>query len=875
MLLLMLIWTTAVTLASTPAKKTYTVTTDPGTWRGVTSGASPTDPGIQLMKREPNIQLREWSPLQLPGAAGRTSFMMSIAGQSAPDLYYCWYHIIRNDISQGFIHPLNDWIGHDKDGDGQVSPEEATWKRWGDVSPLIRQVATVDGNIYGLPTVNTYYMGIIFRMDLVRQAGMDPDNPPQTWDEFLYWCQKLTDPGKQVPGAKIQQGQRAFLLPTNGFMWLPWINTLDGTPVVQHRTSPTTGKTYTFPMEATEFIAPDTGENLSNVEPQWRAAFASEEAVKATAFLHRLRWQRWIRDPKTQEPINLTNDEAKNGKITLPDGRVVKFDPHEDVITGVVRTALPGEDTVALLARGEVAATVAYFNDIDKFQTWGGLNPNLVGGMAFPAPPGGKPVIQLGRHFTVMSEGVARRPRDERDVVWKVMEALTSPQAYDEEVRKMVLAGRARFVNPNDLRRLGFGDYVKEVPTCLSDVYAGIDNGAIRTRTEPFAGYWVTMDEALNKEMLSILFSANGENFDYVTALNNIEDTANNGTMFARSEEELQKYRPMAWTIFGLASALVLFFVVMIVRTNLRAQVKNTAARAGVYKAWLPWLLLFPAVGLIGLWGYYPLLRGITMAFQDYRIVGESSWVGLDNFISIFLNPDFYISIRKTFKYVFWSLLLVFTTPIGLSLLLSEIPKGKVFWRSIFFLPQLTSGVVIVLLWKLMYNPTEMGLVNQILSFLHITDQAYDWLGDARFAMVATIIPTVWASMGMSSLIYLAALKGIPDELYEAADLDGGGMWAKLRYITLPQLMPLIIINFVGAFIATFQTMGNIFLLTFGGPGKETMVLSMAIWIEAYNNLRFGVANAMAWILGSALIGFAYLQINILRKVEFRRVEEV
>jgi multiple sugar transport system permease protein len=87
--------------------------------------------------------------------------------------------------------------------------------------------------------------------------------------------------------------------------------------------------------------------------------------------------------------------------------------------------------------------------------------------------------------------------------------------------------------------------------------------------------------------------------------------------------------------------------------------------------------------------------------------------------------------------------------------------------------------------------------------------------------------------------------------------------------------MPLIIINFVGAFIATFQTMGNIFLLTFGGPGDETRVLSLLIWVEAYNNLRFGVATAMAWILGSALIGFAYLQINILRKVEFRRVEEV
>ncbi|HEY3418563.1 MAG TPA: sugar ABC transporter permease, partial [Armatimonadota bacterium] len=173
----------------------------------------------------------------------------------------------------------------------------------------------------------------------------------------------------------------------------------------------------------------------------------------------------------------------------------------------------------------------------------------------------------------------------------------------------------------------------------------------------------------------------------------------------------------------------------------------------------------------------------------------------------------------------------------------------------------------------LMYSPTETGLLNQLMTAFHLPIQ--DWLGNPKTAMVATIIPTVWASTGISSLIYLAALKGIPDELYEAAALDGAGVLAKLRFVTIPQLMPLLIINFVGAFIGTFQSMGNIFLLTFGGPGKETMVMSMAIWLEAYSNLRFSVATAMAWILGSALVGFAYLQIRVLRKVEFRRVEEI
>ncbi len=125
--------------------------------------------------------------------------------------------------------------------------------------------------------------------------------------------------------------------------------------------------------------------------------------------------------------------------------------------------------------------------------------------------------------------------------------------------------------------------------------------------------------------------------------------------------------------------------------------------------------------------------------------------------------------------------------------------------------------------------------------------------------------------MGMSSLIYLAALKGVSEEIYEAAEIDGAGIWHKLTNITLPTIFPLILINFVGVFIGTFQSMGNILLLTYGGPGDATMVAGMRIWIEAYNNLRFSTATSMAWMLGMLLIAFTYLQVRILQRVEFRK----
>jgi multiple sugar transport system permease protein len=215
------------------------------------------------------------------------------------------------------------------------------------------------------------------------------------------------------------------------------------------------------------------------------------------------------------------------------------------------------------------------------------------------------------------------------------------------------------------------------------------------------------------------------------------------------------------------------------------------------------------------------------------------------------------------------TILLGFLSPILLALMLAEIPRGKIFFRTLYFLPHLTSALVIALLWKLMYDPTENGMINQLLALFGIARQT--WLQSQSLAMVCCILPGVWASAGMASLIYVAALQALPPDYYESAAIDGAGIFSRFRHITYPQLLPLMVINFVGAFITAFQGMGSIFLLTFGGPGDTTNVLSLAIWKEAYNNLRFSTATTMAWFLGVALVSFTYLQIRILRKVEFRR----
>ncbi len=835
---------------------------------------------IELMRDDQQLRITQWGGLSLPGGAGRAPLMMAIAGKTAPDIMEAWFHIVGNDIRQGFLYPLNEWIGEDRDGDGLIDPKEAKWGKWAEIPPLWRQVVTKDEKVYAIPQATKYYMGVLFRTDMVRAAGLDPERTPETWDELIYWCQKLTDPAKEVPGAIIRQGQRGIALQPYGFTWLPWMQSAGGDPIMQIRTSPTTGKEYVLPPDTLRFTTPE-GEDLSRIQVTWKANFSSEAGMQAAGFYHKLRWMRWMIDPETREPISLKDEDLAAKKVKVAD-RVIAFTP-KDIITGVARgqTEQRGTGAFDLLSRGEVAMLTWFVQDLNSIGSSTGLDSDLLSWFPFPAAntPGGRQVVQVQNHYVTMCESVGDRPKEERDKVWEVLTAITDQQVADDGIRDKVLSGLARFVNPEDLKRLGLNDYLKDVPKGIRDNYARIASGEIAVFTEPYMGFWITMDNNINTQVLSLIIAETGDKFDYRAALRKIETDANSGLMFGRSEAELDRYRPTARIIFTFLVIVILVFVAMIVRSQLAtagSQPLQGSTRSVAHPL-IPWMLLGPAIILIGLWSYYPLVRGMVMAFQDYRIAGESRFVGLDNFISLALDTSFWMALFRTGYYVLLNMALAFCAPIVLALMLSEIPVGKYVYRTFFFLPQVTSGLVIALLWKMMYEPTPQGFMNQLIAlcnkipFVNIDTQT--WLQDPKMAMLCCVIPTVWASMGMASLIYLAALKSVPEELYEAADVDGAGIFTKLRRITMPTLLPLIVINFVGAFIGTFQNMGNIFLMTFGGPGESTTVVGLLIWKEAYNNLRFSMATSMAWVLGSLLIGFTYLQIQFLKKVEFRKAE--
>jgi ABC-type sugar transport system permease subunit len=274
-----------------------------------------------------------------------------------------------------------------------------------------------------------------------------------------------------------------------------------------------------------------------------------------------------------------------------------------------------------------------------------------------------------------------------------------------------------------------------------------------------------------------------------------------------------------------------------------------------------------PALISIFVWAYLPLLRGLIMAFQDYKIVLGAHWIGLDNFIDVCTAPTFWIGIGNAFLYTFYSLALGFFVPIILAILLNEIPRGTLFFRFLFYLPAITASLVVSLLWDIFESGAPNGMLNQIIGVMHLPPQ--NWLGDPHWAMLGVVLPAVWSTAGPGCILYLAALKSVPDEFYEAADIDGAGVWTKIWSVSLPQLRPLILIQLIGAVIAAFQVTDRIVAMTGGGPLYATHTIGYEIWENAFLYLKFGYATAAAWMMGSLLIGFTLVQLRAMRNLRF------
>ncbi|HEY9291548.1 MAG TPA: sugar ABC transporter permease [Microlunatus sp.] len=261
--------------------------------------------------------------------------------------------------------------------------------------------------------------------------------------------------------------------------------------------------------------------------------------------------------------------------------------------------------------------------------------------------------------------------------------------------------------------------------------------------------------------------------------------------------------------------------------------------------------LAFIAPNLIGVLAFtiIPLISVMVLAFTDWNVVSGIEGIrfnGLDNFVDIARDPGFWNALLRTVIYAGVSVPVTVLLGLGLALALNRDLPGRAALRAIFFMPYIVSVVAIGMTWLMIMNP-RAGMINQVLAFFGL-ERLPGWFASSHWALPALILMAIWGSVGYASLIYLSALQDAPTQLYEAADVDGAGSWAKFRMITWPAMLPTTVFLLVTLFIGASQGFGVIALITAGGPGNSTTTLSYYMYQNGFQFYRFGYASAIGLV---------------------------
>jgi ABC-type sugar transport system permease subunit/ABC-type glycerol-3-phosphate transport system substrate-binding protein len=755
-------------------------------------------------KKFPNIELRGYSGIELENMDMDARPLMAIAGGVSPDVIYVNFRQSSTYIENNFLYPLDDYIA-------QLTDEELKSRIAKPVKPVVKRNRTgeKDEHYWCLP-YETLVRVMLYRKDLFYKAGLDPEQPPKDWNELLEVAKRLTMPDEGSYGLYLASGREA------AYDWITYLWSAGGDAVVRD---------------------PATGE--------WTASYNGKPAVEAMKFYLKLITTKW-KDH---------NGNAQQGYV------------YREGNWGYMR-----DD-------GKLGILMGYMDDK---RLGGDLDPNLWGFAPPPKGPTGLRGSEINCRMMGIFSGAGisnngglgdRDPEKVRDAAWKYIRFYDSDEARKIRLEIMINAGFGRMQNPLYLKKFGYEEYIKYTPPDWIQTFEeALENG----KPEPYGKncqkiyeYMTNpVEKCISLEEKGELGANDGEKDKNIAAIFDAAVDITNKNMIGKiSKEERNKRNSTAvlvaifiFVVFGFT--LYRVWKIFTPKTGLEKRKRNP--RIAVLAA----TLLAPALISILLWKYVPMVMGSFMAFQDYRLIGNSEWVGLANFADVLFDPVWWSALGKTLYYMVLSLSFGFLPPLLLAILLQEVPQGKIVYRVIYYMPAVISGVIVIYLWKLLYDPSDVGGLNQIL--LGLGFEKSRWIKDESLAMILTVLPSVWAGLGPGSLIYLAALKGIPDDIYEAADIDGAGFFQKIRHIVFPALKSLIFIQFIAAFIAATQQSEFILIMTFGGPNEATRVADLLIFEKAYLYLNFGIATTMAWMLGLLLMFVTVFQIKKLSNMEFK-----
>src|SRR5579884_3570383 len=257
---------------------------------------------------------------------------------------------------------------------------------------------------------------------------------------------------------------------------------------------------------------------------------------------------------------------------------------------------------------------------------------------------------------------------------------------------------------------------------------------------------------------------------------------------------------------------------------------------------------LFASPWLIGflIWTAGPMIASLVLSLAHYDVITPPQFTGLDNYIKMLTNdPLVWQSLKVTIFYALGSVPLGLVSALILALLMNQQVRGIAVFRTIYYIPAIISGVPVALLWMWIFNP-DFGIINNALAALGVVGP--QWLFSETWVIPSFIIMILWTIGGLM-IIYLAGLQGIPQHLYEAAEIDGAGPWAKFVNVTLPMISPIIFFNAVMSVIASFQIFTPAYVMTRGGPANASLFVGLYLYENAFQYFQMGYASALAWLV--------------------------
>lgn len=266
----------------------------------------------------------------------------------------------------------------------------------------------------------------------------------------------------------------------------------------------------------------------------------------------------------------------------------------------------------------------------------------------------------------------------------------------------------------------------------------------------------------------------------------------------------------------------------------------------------LGWLIMLPTLVLFGFFVWEPLLESIRLSLYSAKGVELQEFVGFKNYLTIFGDVSFKAAFINTFKYIGWSLIIGFVVPIILAIFISETVRGKSLFRIAVYFPNMIPGMAVSLLWVYFFKPGPTGVLNILLDKCGIAPQV--WLNNAALVIPLIIIAMTWKSAGSTSLIYMAGISGINPEYYEAAAIDGAGVFQRIFHITLPCILNLGKTMLILQVISVFQILYEPLVLTNGGPNNASLSIMLLVYKYAFRDYNYPCAAALSVIICIVLI---------------------